>query len=245
MTSQSLRIYLYKITFEEVSYYYYGVHKEKVFGEEYWGTPITHKWCWEFYTPKKQILQFFPYTTEGWINALSIEERLIKPFYNIDKWCLNASCNGKISLEVMRKTGKKTYEERKGIHSLTFDQRSEIGRRGGQKTYEEKIGIFSISVEERKEIGRKSGKKCYDEKKGIHAMTFEEKSKHSQKIGKKSYEEKKGIHAQSIEERKKLGKNTSSQKWMCNETGYISTPGGLSSYQKKRKIDTSKRIRII
>jgi hypothetical protein len=40
------------------------------------------------------------------------------------------------------------------------------------------------------------------------------------------------------------GKKTSPQQWMCEETGYISTPGGLSSYQKKRGIDTSKRVRL-
>ena len=55
MTSQSPRIYLYKITFEEVSYYYYGVHKEKRYNEYYMGTPVTHKWVWDFYTPKKHI----------------------------------------------------------------------------------------------------------------------------------------------------------------------------------------------
>ena len=45
MTSQSPRIYIYKITFDEVLYYYYGVHKEKYFNQEYWGSPVTHKWC--------------------------------------------------------------------------------------------------------------------------------------------------------------------------------------------------------
>jgi hypothetical protein len=47
------RIYVYKITFLEVPYYYYGVHKEKYFNEEYWGSPVTHKWVWDFYTPKE------------------------------------------------------------------------------------------------------------------------------------------------------------------------------------------------
>jgi hypothetical protein len=61
MTSQSPRIYLYKITFEEVPYYYYGVHKEKKFDEYYVGTPVTHKWCWELYTPKKQIQNSLEY----------------------------------------------------------------------------------------------------------------------------------------------------------------------------------------
>ncbi len=51
------RIYTYKITFEEVPYYYYGSKKEKVFNEEYWGSPVTNKWCWELYTPKKQVLE--------------------------------------------------------------------------------------------------------------------------------------------------------------------------------------------
>ena len=70
MTSQSPRIYIYKITFEEVPYYYYGVKKEKYFNEEYWGSPITNKWCWELYTPKKQILQLFDYTDEGYVEAV-------------------------------------------------------------------------------------------------------------------------------------------------------------------------------
>ncbi len=39
-------------------------------------------------------------------------------------------------------------------------------------------------------------------------------------------------------------KNLNSQKWMCLETGYITNPGALTSYQKKRGIDTSKRKRI-
>jgi len=34
MTSQSPRIYTYKITFEEVPYYYYGSKKEKAFDED-------------------------------------------------------------------------------------------------------------------------------------------------------------------------------------------------------------------
>lgn len=106
MTSYSPRIYIYKITFEEVPYYYYGVHKEKKFDECYMGTPITHKWCWDFYTPKKQILQLFDFTDEGWIESQEVEKRLIKPVYNTDKWCLNEHCGGLISLEVLSKAGK-------------------------------------------------------------------------------------------------------------------------------------------
>jgi hypothetical protein len=30
-----------------------GVHKEKVFNEEYWGSPVTNKTIWEWYEPIK------------------------------------------------------------------------------------------------------------------------------------------------------------------------------------------------
>jgi hypothetical protein len=80
MTSQSPRIYIYKITFEEVLYYYYGVHKEKRFNDYYMGSPITHKWMWDFYTPKKQILQFFEFNDEGWLEAQEIEGKAVNLF---------------------------------------------------------------------------------------------------------------------------------------------------------------------
>ena len=49
---------------------------------------------------------------------------------------------------------------------------------------------------------------------------------------------------QKSEKNKKAGKTTSSQKWKCTVTGYISTPAGLSNYQRAKGIDTSKRVRI-
>jgi len=114
MTSQSPRVYTYKITFEEVPYYYYGVHKEKVFNEEYWGSPKTNKWCWELYTPKKQILEFFEFSDKGYLQANLVEDRLIRPVLN-NEWCLNESCGGVRSLKILReKSGvflKKWVEE--------------------------------------------------------------------------------------------------------------------------------------
>ena len=114
----SPKIYTYKITFEEVPYYYYGVHKEKKFDEYYMGYPITHKRMWDFYTSKKQILQLFDYTDEGWIEAQEVEKRLIKPFYNTDKWCLNEHCGGYISLDILRKVGKQNKELKRGDQLL-------------------------------------------------------------------------------------------------------------------------------
>jgi hypothetical protein len=43
---------------------------------------------------------------------------------------------------------------------------------------------------------------------------------------------------------KRVVKKTNSQKWMCLETGYVTTSGPLTIYQRKRGIDTSKRKQI-
>jgi hypothetical protein len=87
------RIYTYKITFEETNFYYYGSKKEKVFDERYLGSPKTNKWYWETYTPKKQILEIFDYTDDGYKQCREVENRLIKHCIN-DPLCLNAGCFG-------------------------------------------------------------------------------------------------------------------------------------------------------
>ncbi len=209
MTYQSPRIYLYKITFEEVPYYYYGIHKERKYNEYYMGSPVTHKWCWELYTPKKQILQLFDFTDEGWIEAQKIETRLIKPVFNNDKWCLNERCGG--------------------IYSLK--QASKAGKISGNKAKELGFGIFGLSPEERSKLskicGKLGGKNGSAKQKelgiGIFGMSDEQKT----------------------ERGKKGGKIMNSQRWMCLETGHISTPARLTYYQNNRGIETSKRVRVL
>lgn len=238
------RIYTYKITFEEVPYYYYGVHKEKYFNQEYWGTPKTNKWCWELYTPKKQILEIFEYSDEGWIEALDIEKRLIKPVFNSDKLCLNESCGGKVSLEVHRKTGKKTQELGIGIFSQTKEQLQENGRKvgtlyghiGGKKSApkrkELKTGIFGLTKEQMTENSKKSsgGKVVKELKLGICGLTQEQRIENGKKYGSAAG---------------KIGSSkTNSQKWMCLETGYITNSGALTIYQRAKGIDTTKRERL-
>jgi len=216
MTSQSPRIYIYKITFEEVSYYYYGVKKEKKFDEYYMGTPVTHKWCWELYTPKKQILEIFEYSDEGWLEAYEVETRLIKPFYNADKWCLNENVGGKVSIETRRKGGKiggkqggkKIKELGLGIHGRTKEQMTEDARKGGK-----------IS-------GKINGKKAKELGLGIHGLSLEQTIENGRKGGKSA------------------SKITNSQKWKCTETGHITNAGALTNYQRKRGIDTTNRRRI-
>jgi len=226
MTSQSPRIYIYKITFEEVLYYYYGVHKEKKFGEYYMGSPVTHKWCWDFYTPKKQILQVFDSTDEDWLKAQEVEKRLIKPFYNTDMWCLNEHCGGYISLDILRKVGKENKELKRGYFSLS-PQKQKInqqinGRRGALVNKKNGTSIFSLTTKQLKENGKKGGNRVKELGIGLFDMTEEERIKNA-KLG---------------------GKSSSSQKWECLETGFITNAGCLTKYQKARDIDTSKRRRV-
>ena len=287
------------------------------------GSPVTNKWCWEIYNPKKQILQLFDFTDEGWLEAQSIEKRLIRPFLN-DKWCLNERCGSNFSLKVLSENGKRvgkiygprhkengtgvfgrneekmTEDGKKGtqiqkemgtgVWGLTPEQRTAMGKKGGVKGgavmgkrhYEEGTGIFSLSPEEKLEfcsiggkkskelglgvhsytkeekieLGRRGGTKTKELGKGIHARTKEQMTENGRSGGKKSKELGLGINGltkeqrsengkkASREQRVKNGKKTSSQKWMCLETGYITTAGPLTLYQKTRGIDTSKRRRI-
>lgn len=257
------RIYTYKITFEEVPYYYYGSKKEKYYNQEYLGSPKTHKWCWDFYTPKKQILELFDYTDEGYEKCRRTEDRLIKPFLN-DPYCLNERCGGTYSLLCRSKNGKKGGEKnarnKTGYCGLNTEERSKNGKKGGlisgKRNYENKTGIFSLTEEERKKASSKGGTKGSQvnrkNKKAIFALTKEQLSENGRKGGKiggkKQYELGIGVHGKSKEERiqyaSKAGKVGASIKWKCTETGYISNAGGLSAYQKKRGIDTSKRTKI-
>jgi hypothetical protein len=222
----SPRIYTYKITFEEVPYYYYGVHKEKYFNEYYMGSPYTHKWCWELYTPKKQILQLFDFTDEGWLEANLVEDRLIKPFYQTDKWCLNESCGGMISIDILKNIGLEHIKNNTGIFSLTKEQLSENGKKGASKTKELGVGVYGMNTEQRSKYGRIGG------------------LKEGKRNGERNKKQKLGYCGMTFEERSAAGKKGASQKWMCLETGFISNAGPLTQYQRKIGIDVSLRVMV-
>ncbi len=249
------RIYTYKITFEEVPHYYYGSKKEKVFNEEYWGSPVTNKWCWELYTPKKQILEIFDYTNEGYSECISVENRLIKPFLN-DSYCLNESFSNFYSLKILSGAGKKggnsNKENKTGFCGRTKEKMKENGIKNGNKTKELGLGIFSMTKEERSQLATQIMQKCKENNTGVYAKSKEQQSA-AGKIGGKVAAERnrkngKGLFGVSIEQRSENGKKSvkiiNAQKWMCLETGYISNPAGLSSYQKARGIDYSRRIKL-
>lgn len=244
MTSYSPRIYIYKIAFLEVPYYYYGVHKEKVFGEEYWGSPKTHKWCWELYTPQKQILEIFDYTDDGWLEAEKVEKRLIRPFFNTDKWCLNESCGGIMSLKQRKKNGLKAKENKTGIFAMSPERVSQVSKSNALQNQKNKVGIFSLTFEERSENSKKTAIKNVENKVGLFSQNKDQLIENCKKGGKKCKELCLGVFSQTKEQMRQNGKKTNAQRWECLETGYVSTPSGLSQYQKARNIDTSKRKRI-
>jgi hypothetical protein len=249
------RIYTYKISFEEVPYYYYGSKKEKKFNEDYWGSPVTNKWCWELYTPRKQILELFDYTSEGYEECIKVENRLIKPVLN-DVWCLNENYSNFYSLKVLSDAGKKggnsNRENKTGICGRSKEKMREDGIKNGNKTKELGLGIFSMTKEEKSQLAKQVMQKCKENNTGIYVRSKEQQSA-AGKIGGKIAAEKnritgKGLFGVSIEQRsengKKSAKTINSQKWVCLETGYISNPAGLCSYQRSRGIDYSKRKKL-
>ena len=233
-----LRIYTYKITFDEVPYYYYGSHKEKKYNEYYMGSPVTHKWCWDFYTPKKQILQFFDYREEANI----IENRLIKHFIN-DVYCLNQNCGGIISSYYCKKGTETQIKNKLGIHSRTKEQIKIDGDKGRDTQKRLKLGIYSLDKEKRKEISKKGGQKniktgqiqelgkkwgniCYENNLGIFSLSDAEKiivrSKGGKNSGDAAYKNKTGIHNFTAEERRKCGSKGGRKNI---ETGHIQELG--------------------
>ena len=131
-----------------------------------------------------------------------------------------------VPIEQAKETGRKVQENNRrnktSFFGYTKEQLSEAGKLGGSITYKMKVGIHGMSMEKRIEIGRKNGLEHKKNNIGIFSRTSEQHSKDSSKGS----------------------KNTNSQKWECLETEYITNAGALSTYQKARGIDTSKRVRI-
>lgn len=132
--------------------------------------------------------------------------------------------------EIASNAGKKSYEMGVGIHKCNLQQLSEYGKIGGQKVVELGLGIHSLTQEQRIENSRKVGIKNRENKTGFCGRSKEKMSEDGKKGGKIGGS--------------KGGKLTSSQRWMCLETEFITNPGNLTLYQRARGIDTSKRIRV-
>ena len=144
------RIYTYKITFEEIPDWYWGSHKENKFNDGYLGSPTTHAWKWEFYTPHLQICEIFPYTSEGWVEAQNVENRCIKPDLN-NPLCLNEHYGSVVSLEARRRGGNRNVESG---HLLKLSQTvGPVTRR--KRSVNAKEMHKQRTKEEKKEIAKK------------------------------------------------------------------------------------------
>jgi hypothetical protein len=255
------RIYTYKITFEEIPHWYWGVHKEKRYNDGYMGSPITHKWMWEFYTPRVQILEVFPFTDEGWDQAVEIERRLILPDLN-NPLCLNERCGPKSSRVSCSKGGitgsAKTMREKTGIHNPAFRESEEFKQmlldnapKGGQRSRELKAGFHSLSKEERVENARKggtvggrtAGPRNRDLKRGFFGQSEDEQRPNKIAGGKITGGLNKKLK-RGIFDPEYLANHPQKQKMMCTLTGFISSPTGLTKYQRRNGIDTSNRVRV-
>ena len=130
------------------------------------GSPLTHKWKWEFYTPVLEICELFPYTDEGWTKAREVEDRCIKPDLN-NPLCLNEHYGGLRSLEANRRGAKKAHEEKDGLG------RSIHGVKSAERLNKEK-DEFGRSV-----AAVKAGKTAHKEKdefgRSVHGVKIAER----------------------------------------------------------------------
>lgn len=218
------RIYTYKVTFEEIPHWYWGVHKEKKYGEIYLGSPVTHKWMWDFYTPQVQILELFPNTDEGWEEANLIEDRLIRPDLN-NPLCLNENCGGRFSLESCRKSeGKGIFKRTERHISICKD----TARRVGVENLNLGRGVFSPayqSSQRHKETGRKSGSQATTNRTGIHSNDWKTSDNYT-------------------ESSRKGGYTTSSQVWESSVDGFRSSAGNVAQHNRANGWDPNARFRV-
>ena len=211
------RIYTYKVTFEEIPDWYWGVHKEEKYGETYLGSPKTNAWKWDFYTPHLQICEIFPHTDEGWTRARKIEDSCIIPDLN-NPLCLNEHVGGLMSLEANRRGGtrgaKKLHEERDDLG------RSVVGVKAAERLHEKRDDLG------RSVHGVKSAERLHEEKDDLGRSVY------AVKAGKKGG--------------KKGAKNTNAQKWKDPQHPELGehSPGTLTQMQRRRGYPHGKENRV-
>ena len=210
--------FLYKVTFIDLPcYFYYGKHKDN--GKPYFGSPVTWSHLWNHFEPRLQVLQWCD--TEKEVNRL--EESAIKATWK-DKYSLNEHCGNNFSEEVCSNNGKANAEAL-NVHPNTKESRKSSGRAN--------VGIMN-SHPNTSEVRK------------ANAITM---NSHPNTLGNRSVQGRSmNNHPNTLKAKKNNGranaKSLNSQKWQCLVTGYVSSPGSLSVYQKARGIDTSQRVKL-
>ncbi len=214
------RIYTYKITFEEIPHWYWGVHKEKQYGETYWGSPKTHKWMWEFYTPMIEMLEFFPYSDEGWKEANSVEDRIIRLDLN-NPLCLNEGCGSFVSSIAAKRGAILTLSK---IHrEKTLDGKSMLGVKNAKRMNEK--------VHQEKDENGKSKHAVKAGKKANEIKNEDGKSKSAVDRGRKG-----GLKSAAI---------INSQVWESLMDGFRSNAGCVARHNIANGWDSKARVKVI
>ena len=231
------RIILLKQNLTEEEAFKHEIYMISVFGRKDLGTGILHN------------------KTDGGegCRGIVINEEYIRNKSEAGKISkeLGAGVHGRTK-EQMIEDGKKGAEKQKelglGAYGKSKEEHIEWGKTWGNKTKELGIGIHGLTPEQRiencKNAGLIGGKRTRELGVGIFALTKEQMSEKGKLNGNKVYELGLGIHALTFKQRSQQAKKINSQKWECTETGFISTPGSLTNYQRNRGIDTSKRVRL-
>lgn len=207
-----------------------------------------------FNPTNKVILETFSTRKE----ALQAEIELHK-FYQVDKnphfanKAKQTSTKFIISGEAAIKNGRNAVMVY--LSKYTLEQRCEIAKKAQlsrtplQRHEAAKIREENKTPEQRSKIAKKANSSRTSEKKSEIAKKGAKKrilNMTSEQINEMARIARLGITPEKRTEASKKGAAImNNQKWKCTETGYISTSGGLSRYQKSRGIDTSKRLKIL
>jgi hypothetical protein len=154
--------------------------------------------------------------------------------------------SGWVPDEEFRKNVSKMH---KGEKNHNYGKTGEKNHNYGKKWWNDGYGNLKLSIKcpgEGWVLGRgeEFRKKCVVYMCELSKEEKEKKIENGKRSGNIVLELKLGIHSLTKEQRSNNSKITNSQKWMCTETGFVSTSGPLSRYQRKRGIDTSKRKRV-
>ena len=145
------------------------------------------------------------------------------------------------------------YTLHAAVHEALFilTQR-EAAVKGGNAAKERKVGIFDLTPQQRRDKSLKAAQTSLERGVGCVSASAEQRAEWTKlqsreaKVagGKSAFEKEKGAFAVSPEERKEIVRRVHAQRWRCLETGHVSSPCGLSSWQRARGIDTSLRERL-
>jgi hypothetical protein len=151
--------------------------------------------------------------------------------------------------EDSKKAGKIVYELGVGIFNMSEEKRIKRNKKSDETNRKNGTGLYGLTTEKRKEAHKKANETNRKNGTGLYGLTTEKRKEAHKKSNETNKKNKTGCcygltPEKRIKNGKKFVKLVNSQRWMCEETGHITTPGALTNYQKARGIDTSKRRRI-